>query len=234
MRIVSSRRAALVSAIGFLAVCAASATSRAAYVAKKLVGNLNQPTFVTAAPGDDNNLYIVQRAGTPNASSGGANTVGDIVRYNKTTGVTSPYFNVPGSLVQDGGLLGMTFHPDFHTNGLVYVTSLVGAQSKLEEYQVAGGGQTGGTPAFRRTILEYTNPRTQHTIDWVGFKPGATGAARNVLYVTTGDGGIQADSSNGAFVNNGQSTATVMGKVLRLNVDINAADAYPGDDAKNF
>jgi len=223
---IASRRAAI-SALCVLAVCAVSTSTHAAYVAKKLVGNLNQPTFVTAAPGDDNNLYIVQRAGTNN-------TVGDIVRYNKTTGVTSPYFNVPGSLVQDGGLLGMTFHPDFQTNGLVYVTSLVGAQSKVEEYQVAGGGQTGGTPTLRRTILEYPNPRTQHTIDWIGFKPGAIGAERNVLYVTTGDGGVQADSSNGTWVNNGQDPTTVMGKMLRLNVDINAPDAYPGDATKNF
>ena len=225
MRIVSRRAA--VSALCVLAVCAINASADAAYVAKKLVGNLNQPTFVTAAPGDDNNLYIVQRAGTNN-------TVGDIVRYNRSSGITSPYFNVPGSLVQDGGLLGMTFHPDFQTNGLLYVTSLVGSQSKLEEYQVAGGGQTGGTPAFRRTVLEYANPRTQHTIDWIGFKPGATGAERNVLYVTTGDGGVQADSSNGTWVNNGQDPTTVMGKMLRLNVDINAPDAYPADATKNF
>ena len=173
-------------------------------------------------------------AGTPNAGSGGQNTVGDIVRYNKTTGVTSPYFNVPGSLVQDGGLLGMTFHPDFQTNGLVYVTSLIGGTNKLEEYQVPGGGTAGGTPALRRTLLQYANPRTQHTIDWVGFKPGALGAERNVLYVTAGDGGVQADSSNGTWVNNGQDPTTVMGKMLRLNVDINATDAYLGDNTKNF
>ena len=71
-----------VSALCVLAVSAASASTHAAYIAKKLVGNLNQATFVTAAPGDDNNLYVVQRAGTNN-------TVGDIVRYNKTSGLTS-------------------------------------------------------------------------------------------------------------------------------------------------
>ena len=51
----------------------------------------------------------------------------------------------------------------------------------------------GGTPTFQRTLLQYDNPRTQHTIDWTGFKPGAAGAERNYLYVTTGDGGMQAD-----------------------------------------
>jgi hypothetical protein len=222
-----SHRAAVGAIVLLAAPLVTTAPARGAYAVKKLVGNLNQPTYVTAAPGDDNYLYIVQRAGT-----GG--TVGDIVRFNKTTGVTSPYFNVPGSLVQDGGLLGMTFHPDFQTNGLLYVTSLVSNESRLEEYRVAGGGQTGGTPVLNRTLLAYQNPKTQHTIDWVGFKPGAVGAERNVLYVSTGDGGIQADSSNGAWVNNGQSTTTVMGKMLRLNIDANAADAYPADINKNF
>ena len=79
MSIVSHRAA--ISALCVLTVCAVSASADAAYVARKLVGNLNQPTFVTAAPGDDNNLYIVQRAGTNN-------TVGDIVRYNRSSGIT--------------------------------------------------------------------------------------------------------------------------------------------------
>ena len=211
-----------ISAIALFVVPARE--SCAAYVARKLVGGLNQPTFVTAAPGDNNNLYIVQRAGT-------GNTVGDIVRYNKITGVTSSYFNVPGSLVQDGGLLGMAFHPDFPTNGLIYVSSLVGTNSRLEEYQVPTGG---GTPTLRRTVLDYVNPRTQHTIGWIGFKPNATGAERNNLYISTGDGGIQADSSNGTFVNNGQDPTTIMGKLLRLSIDPGAADSYPGDASRNY
>src|SRR5262245_51690751 len=217
------RRVLVSLAIGVL-LTITPAQTRAAMSAKKIVGGLNQPTFVTSAPGDNDNLYIVQRAGT-------GNTVGDIVRYNKTTGITSPYFNVPGSLVQDGGLLGLAFHPDFQTNGLIYVSSLVGSDSRLEEFQVPAGG---GTPTLRRTVLQYPNPRTQHTIDWIGFKPNATGAERNALYVTTGDGGIQADSSNGTYVNNGQDPTTILGKMLRLNVDPSAPDFYPADANRNY
>lgn len=197
-------------------------TASAVYVAKRLVTGLNQPDSIAAAPGDNDNLYIVERAG-----AGG--TLGDIVRYNKTTGTTTAFLNVSGSLVQDGGLLSLTFHPDFQTNGLFYVTSLVGSTNMLEEYKVPSGG---GTPTKTRTLLQYDNPRTQHTIDWVGFKPGATGDERNYLYLTTGDGGIQADEAG--FTNRGQDATLDFGKVLRLDVNPSAPDAYPSDPNKNF
>ena len=217
------------TAVAVLSCVAAStlftnSIAHAAYTASRLVSGLNQPVLVTQAPGDANGLYIVQRAG-----SGG--TVGDIVRYDYSTHVTSPFFNVSGSLVQDGGLLSLAFHPDYATNGLFYTTSLVGNVDRLEEYKTPAGG---GTPTLQRTLLTYTNPATQHTIDWVGFKPGASGAERNYLYVTAGDGGIQADGSNGTFTNRGQDLTTTMGKILRLDVTPGAADAYPADANKNF
>ena len=204
------------------ALMAAAPAARAEFAVKQVVGGLNQPDYLTTAPGDPDGLYIVQRAGT-NGS------VGDIVRYDKTTGQTAPFSNIRGSLTQDGGVLGLAFHPDYATNGLYYVTSLVGSQNRLEEYRNVPG-TVGRDPI--RTLLAYDNPRTQHTIDWIGFKPGGTGAERNALYLTTGDGGIQADESG--FTNRGQNPNLDFGKVLRLNVDRAAPDAYPSDPNKNF
>ena len=191
------------------------------YEVRRVVGDLNQPTYVTQAPGDDRNLYIVERAGS------GGSTLGDIIRYDTVTGTKSTFLDLSGSLVQDGGAFVLAFHPDYAINGRFYVTSMVGSTNHLDEYRVIGG-----TPAFQRTLLQYANPRTQHTITWTGFKPGATGAERNWLYVNTGDGGIQSDESG--FTNRGQNPTSVMGKVLRLDVDPAAPDAYPNDPNKNF
>ena len=199
-----------------------SGRARAGYIVQRVAAGLNQPTYVTQAPGDDTSLYIVQRQGA------GA-TIGDIQKYNPITHTSSTFIDLGGSLIQDGGVYGLAFHPDFQTNGLLYVSYLAGTTDRLDEYKMVGAA-----PQFQRTLLQYTNPATQHTIDWIGFQPGASGAARNNLYVTTGDGGIQADSSNGTFHNNGQDATTVMGKVLRLNVDPAAPDAYPADTRKNF
>jgi hypothetical protein len=191
------------------------------YEVRRIVTGLNQPTFVTQAPGDDRNLYIVERSG----ADGG--TLGDIIRYDSVTRTKSTFLDLPGELVQDGGAFVLAFHPDYATNGRFFVTSMVGATNHLDEYRTVGG-----TPTFQRTLLQYDNPRTQHTITWTGFKPGATGAERNYLYVNTGDGGIQADE--GGFTNRGQDLRTDFGKVLRLDVDPAAPDAYPNDPNKNF
>jgi hypothetical protein len=201
------------------AVLSAS-TARADYQVRRVASGLNQPTYVTQAPGDDTNLYIVER-------SGPGGTLGDIVRYNPVTQAKSTFLDLSGPLVQDGGAFVLAFHPDYATNGRFYVTSMVGATNHLDEYRVVNGN-----PAFQRTLLQYDNLRTQHTITWTGFKPGAVGAERNWLYVNTGDGGVQADE--GGFINRGQNPTTVMGKVLRLDVDPAAPDAYPSDPNKNF
>ena len=214
-------RFGLAAAVAGVALAAGAAAS-AQVGLQQVGGGLNQPLYVTGAPGDDNGLYVVQRAGT-----GGS--VGDIVRYDKATGAQSVLVNVAGNLVQDGGVLGLAFHPDYATNGLYYVTSLVGNQNRLEEYRHVPG-VVGRDP--NRVLLTYDNIQTQHTIDWIGFKPGATGADRNALYLSTGDGGVQADDPN--FLNRGQSTQTVMGKMLRLDVGANTPDAYPNDPTKNF
>lgn len=198
------------------------ASAHATFQARRLVSGLNQPTAVLQAPGDSQHLYIVQRSGTNN-------TVGDIIRYNPSSNSSSLFLNIGGSLVQDGGLLSMDFHPDYQTNGLFYVSALVGSTNKLFEYRTPQGG---GAPTLQRTLLSYDNPRTQHTIDWVGFKPGAVGEERHYLYVTTGDGGLQANEAS--FTNRAQDPGQVYGKVLRLNVNPAAPDAYPADANKNF
>ena len=186
-----------------------------------LATGLNQPTEVVQAPGDDTDLYIVQKL-SANATAGG------IFKYNTVTHTGATFLNLSSNpAIQDGGALSMAFSPDFQSNGLFFVAGLYGLTNHVDEYKVVNG-----SPVFQKTILQYNNLATQHTVDWLGFAPSASGAARNYVYITTGDGGIQADSSNGAFHNNGQDLTTVFGKVLR--VDVSGPDSYPNDPNKNF
>ena len=212
----------LVSGFAAVITCALVHSARAAdFKIVPVATGLNQPTLVTQAPGDNADLYVVQRM------SAGSNA-GGILKYNTATHARTPFLDLSGNpAVQDGGVLSMAFSPDFQTNGLFYVAGLYNRTNRLDQYKVVNG-----SAVFQKTILQYDNLATQHTIDWLGFAPNATGAARNYLYVTTGDGGIQADSSNGTFHNNGQNLNTVMGKVLRL--DVSGADDYPSDPNKNF
>lgn len=207
--------------IAALLLAGLPAVAHAEFAVQRVLTGLNQPVYVTQAPGDNANLFIVERRSVDGS-------LGDIVKYNRLTGASSTFLDLPGTVLQGGGMLGMAFHPDFQTNGLFYVNSFANSNvSKLEEYKVVGN-----TPALQRTIMQYTNPSDLHPMDWIGFQPGATGPARNYLYMTTGDGGIQANEAG--FLNRGQDPKIPNGKMLRLDINPLSADAYPGDSNKNF
>src|SRR6185369_7977307 len=87
------------------------------FTVNKIVGNLNQPTFATFAPGDDNNLYIAELR-----SGSNVNNLGDIVRYDRITHTKTTIIDFSSnSTTDDGGVVGIAFHPDYQTNGLLYV-----------------------------------------------------------------------------------------------------------------
>jgi glucose/arabinose dehydrogenase len=201
-------------------------TAQAAFRLVPIKTGLNQPTHVAQAPGDTSSVYIMERI-TP----GSPTTMGRILKHDLTTGTSTPFFDfstVGTGVSQDSGLLCMAFHPDFQTNGKFYVTLAAVTptiSNQLREYKMVGG-----VPVLQRTMLSYSGTNI-HTIDWVGFNPLATGAERDQLYVTTGDGGPQA--SQAGYTNKAQYLDNIYGKMLRLDVG-DGLDAYPADVNKNF
>ncbi|TWT97843.1 hypothetical protein Pla108_19960 [Botrimarina colliarenosi] len=173
---------AIRSALGLAAMLGAGVV-HADYTVERVVTGLNQPTFMTQAPGDYNHLFIVER--TDNG-----NTLGRISSYDQLTKTRSTFLDLSGTVVSDGGLLSMTFHPDYQTNGLFYTVSNVNGTNGLDEWQV-----TGGTPQLQRRLYEYQNLQNVfHTLNQAQFRPGGD---NDELFVTGGDGGTQANS--GAF-----------------------------------
>lgn len=187
---------------------------RAAYTVERVVGGLNQPMGVLQAPGENGSLYIVER-------NDGGNQLGRVRKYDLQTQSFTTFLDVAGAITSDGGLLGMTFHPDYQSNGLVYLTSNVNGTNALDEYKV-----TGGAPALQRRLLQYQNlTNVFHTINQVHFRPNGN---NNELFVTMGDGGTQADEPafNPALI---ESTSSVYGKMLRF--DLTASFPTPATDA---
>ena len=192
----------------------------AAYTVERVVGGLNQPMAVVQAPGDNSSLYIVER-------SDPSNQLGRVRRYNPQTQLFTDFLDVTGAIASDGGLLGMTFHPDYQSNGLLYTTTNVDGTNALDEYKLIGS-----TPTFQRRLLQYQNLNNVfHTINQVHFRPNGD---NNQLFVTMGDGGTQANEAgfNPALI---ESESSVYGKVLRFDLAANyptpATDAtHPGID----
>jgi glucose/arabinose dehydrogenase len=112
------------------------------------------------------------------------------------------------------GLLSVAFHPAYASNGLFFVdyTDLDG-DTQVVRYQVSPDDPDRADPASAETILTVEQPAANHNGGLLLFGPEGD------LYVGLGDGG----GGNGQ---NGQKLDTLLGKILRLDVD-HPADGKP-------
>jgi len=185
----------------------------------QLVANgLARPVFVTAPVGDFSRIFIVeQRSGT----------TGRIRIFDFATNslLATPYLSVSPVLTgNEEGLLGLAFHPDFANNGyfFVYYTATTG-NNVVVRYQANAPFATSTTAnaASATAVLTIPHPtNTNHNGGWIGFGPD------NYLYIGTGDGGSANDPPN-----NAQNINSLLGKMLRLDVD---GDDFPSDATRNY
>lgn len=114
------------------------------------------------------------------------------------------------------GLLGMALHPNFKTNGLVFLQyNPSGAQkSRISRFGTTDGG-TKLNVASEKVLIEISQPFTNHKGGSIVFGPDG------FLYIGFGDGG-----SGGDPMNNGQNKNVLLGKILRINVDSTATKGY--------
>jgi glucose/arabinose dehydrogenase len=237
-----------VAAFGLL-ISSAQAQS---YKVERIASGLAQPTYVTQAPGDPANIIYYSTRITANPGTGGGfgavNQMGGIFRYDMNTRVSTKVMDLSyRNLTGDEGLVGFAFSPDFNTPGSpgyqkFYVSSSQNtspATERVEEYVASGPNGTvpldgNNRATVNRLVLQYQNIRTDpnHTIDWIGFDPTAPAgsAARNYLYVVAGDGAIGSDAQTRPE----QKSSSLLGKILRVDVDTTHGDAYPSDNNKNF
>ncbi len=107
------------------------------------------------------------------------------------------------------GLLSAALHPNFKRNGYVYVWySKAHAKPRagvLERFQARGGKVDIAT---RQTLLKIEKRYGNHNGGTVVFGPDG------MLYLSVGDGGAGGDPHG-----NGQNLGTLLGKILRLDVD---------------
>lgn len=130
------------------------------------------------------------------------------------------------------GLLAMTVHPDYATNGFVYLyyTSrnwdgaggINTGDIVIERYTRSAGDPDLLDPASAAIVLVVAHPDGNHNGGDLKFGPDG------FLHVTLGDGGGGCDSTAGS----GQDPNQLLGKMLRLDVD--GPDAFPADPLKNY
>lgn len=125
-----------------------------------------------------------------------------------------------GSLASEQGLLGLAFHPDYATSGaagegrfFVNYTDYSG-NTHISRFSVSEDDPNQANPASEVDYLTQEQPFPNHNGGSLAFGPDG------YLYAGLGDGGSANDPLQA-----GQDLTTVLGKVLRLDVD-SAADEY--------
>lgn len=121
----------------------------------------------------------------------------------------------------EAGLLGVAFHPDFAGNGHIYVSyTAPGAPliSTIARYTSHDGGRS-VDPASAAVLLTVAQPYTNHNGGHIAFGPDG------LFYFGLGDGGSSGDPQG-----NAQNPDTLLGKMLRVDVDGAAPYAIPVDN----
>ena len=173
----------------------------------RVASGLTQPLFVTGAPGDMDRLFIVEKGG--------------LIKILKNGVVQAPPFlnidPVVESVANERGLLGLAFHPDYQNNGyfFVYYTSVASGPVPAGALTVARYKRIDADTADSasgQVVIFVAHPISNHNAGMIAFSP-----VDGHLYIGTGDGGSACDP--GGFPGNAQNINSLLGKMLRLDVD---------------
>jgi glucose/arabinose dehydrogenase len=135
-----------------------------------------------------------------------------------------PYLDIRDRTYQEGesGLLCVAFHPNFATNGRLFVNYDVNVngqeQTVVSEFK-ANPMDKKVDPSTEHVLLRFNQPWTNHKGGQLAF--GKDG----YLYISTGDGGAGGDP-----LQNGQSLKTFLAKILRIDVNHQQPYAVPADN----
>ena len=176
-----------------------------------VASGFSHPVQVTHAGDGSGRMFVVEQGGRIRVVKNGAV-------------LPAAFLDLSGLTIDSGerGLLGLAFHPAYATNGRFYVnyTRTSDGATIVAEYQVSAGNPDVADPASARAILTIAQPYGNHNGGYVAFGPND-----GYLYVGMGDGG-----SGGDPLNSGQDTNTLLGALLRIDVDAGAPYAVPPDN----
>lgn len=181
------------------------------------------PTDIQFPPGDSDRMLVLEKGGKAHllvrAADGAFSDRQEVL-------------SVEVLSKSEEGLLGAAFHPDFATNGKIYLNYVLekpaGDTTRVAEWTVADPAAARWTARETQTILELRQPYANHNAGQLAFGPDG------MLYIGFGDGGWRDDPHK-----HGQDTATWLGAMLRVDVDrqdqgkhyaVPADNPFVGDD----
>lgn len=185
--------------------------SFAQYTLQNAFPNLdfNNPLYLTNSGDGTNRIFVVEQNGRimvfPNSSS---------------ASTSKTFLDITDSVTASGetGLLGLAFHPNYETNGYFYVnyTAANPLRTIVSRFQVSSNPDSANRNSEFK-ILTIAQPYENHNGGWIDFGPND-----GYLYIVTGDGGSGGDPQNYS-----QRINTLLGKILRIDIDAGTPYAIP-------
>lgn len=179
--------------------CAALPPPPAKLRLERVVAGLRSPVHLTHAGDGSGRLFVVEQEGRVRIVEGGALRA-------------APFLDIASRVRSGGemGLLSVAFHPRYRDNGRLFVNYTRRRGRDLET--VVAEHRLSAEPAVAqadgRALLVIKQPYQNHNGGQMAFGPDG------FLYIGMGDGGSAADPRNA-----GQRLDTLLGKLLRVDVD---------------
>jgi glucose/arabinose dehydrogenase len=201
---------------------------------KLIAEGLSAPMALASLPDGSGRLLVAEQSGV----------ISLLDRDGKKS--EQPFLDLRAKMVainkgmEERGLLGLALHPQFKSNHKFYAVysapRRTNAPSKwdhtqrLSEFKTTDADSAAADPASERVVLEIDEPDWNHNSGRLAFGPDG------FLYLSVGDGGAHYDVGDAARgrghppEGNGQKLDTLLGKVLRLDVDRGNPYGIPRDN----
>src|SRR6187455_2145275 len=193
----------LICSVAFLA-CSQAQLPTVAFTPVTLTGPaLVNPVDIASAQDGSGRLFIVEKRGT--------------IRIIQNNAVQNAYFlDIQTQVMNSGerGLLGMAFHPLYPDSPYVYVNYVINGTitNRISRFTLNTGNANDLVETSQLILLSQTGVQTNHKAGDLAFGPDG------YLYIGMGDGGGGGDPTIA-----GQNINTLLGKMLRIDVDNPAA-----------
>ena len=186
-----------------------------------IVQGITAPVYLDAPHDGTNRLFVVEQTGQIR-----------IIKEGKILPV--PFLDVSakmdnlGSGYSEKGLLGLAFHPQFKTNGKFYIYYSAPPSGSREDHQSIVAEYTAAANALianvnsEKVLMRISQPESNHNGGQMAFGPDG------YLYIGTGDGGGGGDRHG--KIGNGQDLTTLLGKILRIDVNSGNPYSIPADN----